>query len=350
MERRWYRVDQFLNRPIVSLVAAGCIVLLCGGVIIGGLIFAGSLYTRPTPASPVYIFPTQSENTATPQLSIEKPTAFPVPQAGPQGKIVYVCQLFATQQSDQICIINADGSGQRRLTLNDNARHFYPSFSPDGQSILFSSNMSGNFELYELILATDQLINLGGLVGIAPEVSPDDRYIAYTRGNGQRDTIWVADRHGANPREVYNAGWDPTWSPDGTALLFATTVGQKSQLATINLDGTGFRVLTDLPDLRGRSDWSADGRYIVTYSGKPWERELYMMNPDGSDVYQVSLPGGNSQGPSFSPDGQWIAFTAYFDYYRVNNGCEIYIMRVDRSERTRLTDNKYCDWQPRWGP
>jgi tricorn protease len=74
------------------------------------------------------------------------------------------------------------------------------------------------------------------------------------------------------------------------------------------------------------------------------------MDPDGSDLHQVSPKGGNSQGPSFSPDGQWIAFTAYFDGFNDINGCEIYIIRTDGTDLRRLTKNDYCDYQPRWGP
>jgi Tol biopolymer transport system component len=106
--------------------------------------------------------------------------------------------------------------------------------------------------------------------------------------------------------------------------------------------------LTALPAVRGRSDWSATGQ-IVTYSGEPWGREVFLLEGDGSEPRQVSPPGGNSQGPAFSPDGQWIAFTAYFDRPKDIHGCEIYIMRIDGTDVRRLTDNGYCDYQPRWG-
>jgi len=74
------------------------------------------------------------------------------------------------------------------------------------------------------------------------------------------------------------------------------------------------------------------------------------MNSDGSDMHKVSSPGGNSQGPSFSPDGKWIAFSASYDADDIDNGCEIYIMRTDGTDLRRLTNNGYCDYQPRWGP
>jgi TolB protein len=271
-----------------------------------------------------------------------------VPTPGPQGKIVYVCQIFKLPAQDQICLINADGTGQRRLTTEDSARYFYPSFAPDGQSVLFSSNLDGNFKLYELTL-TGQLTMLGDTVGIAPEVSPDNRLIVFTRSDGKKDDVWVMERDGSSPRLV-TTGWDPTWSPDSSRILFATLISGKPQLASINLDGSDFRQISDLPDLRGRSDWSPDGQQIVTYSGSSWHRELFLMNSDGSNLRQLSPPGGNSQGPSFSPDGKMVAFTAYFDAYNNYNGCEIYILGVDGSGLTRLTKNSYCDWQPRWGP
>ena len=80
------------------------------------------------------------------------------------------------------------------------------------------------------------------------------------------------------------------------------------------------------------------GGSIVTYSGPSWNREIYIMNADGSDAWCQPTPtGGNSQGPSFSPDGKWVVFTAYFDKYGDDHGCEIYIIRVDR-DRPAPTD------------
>jgi len=50
-----------------------------------------------------------------------------------------------------------------------------------------------------------------------------------------------------------------------------------------------------------------------------------------------------------SPDGKWVAFTAYFDKYGDDHGCEIYVIRTDGTDLRRLTNNDYCDYQPRWG-
>jgi Tol biopolymer transport system component len=88
---------------------------------------------------------------------------------------------------------------------------------------------------------------------------------------------------------------------------------------------------------------------VVFDMGGPFQHDIYLMKVDGNDLHKVTN-GNNSQGASFSPDGQWIALTAYTDTAnRDQASCEIYIMRVDGSDSRRLTSNGYCDFQPRWG-
>jgi TolB protein len=343
------------SRPYYLAAAVG----LVGGLCLLG-VFLGSQVARmlvlraartPNVLSTLQaLIPTATESVATSTLT---PTA--TPGAQPSGHIVLTCQIFKFQSSEQICIVNADGSGYRRLTPEDGIRHYYPSMAPDGRSVVYSQYREPNvYEIYELSLVdglsrrlTDRLGALNG-----PEISPDGKSIVFERWTpaSNQDQIWLMDRDGGDPHRLFSGtGWDPTWSPDGSRLLFASDMSGSIQLYEVSLDGTGLHRITDMPALRGRSDWSSRN-HIATYSGEAWQREIYVMSSDGSDSHQVSPAGGNSQGPSFSPDGQWIAFTGYFDKFKDDNGCEIYIMRTDGSDLRRLTNNEYCDYQPRWGP
>lgn len=291
-------------------------------------------------------------------VTLVPPTSSPLPPDSgdePGGHIVFTCQIYKVQSSDQICIMNADGSGWRRLTTEDNIRHFYPSLSPDGRKVLYSAYRDDNvYEIYAYHLddgSVDRLTNRSGVL-TAPEFSPDGKKIALTRWtvNSGRHQIMTMESNGNNLNNIPRiAGWDPTWSPTGKQILFASDMGGSVQLYVVNLNGKGLHQVSNLPAIRGRSDWSVLEK-IVTYSGEPWHRELFIISTDGSEARQLSPGGGNSQGPSFSPDGKWVAFTAYFDHYSDIHGCEIYIIRTDGTDLRRLTDNDYCDYQPRWGP
>ncbi len=297
------------------------------------------------------------ERTERPQPTLAptiEATSTPTPDpATPTGKIAYVCQIFKVQVGDQICIMNADGTGQRRLTSEDYTRHFYPSMAPDGQSVVYAQFGGENvYDIYEITLdgeATQLTDALGVLT--APEISPDGSQIAFTywTATSTNHAIWAMNRDGSNPHEVSPYGWDPTWSPDGQKILFASDHNGSIQMYTVALDNGSISQVNEMSLLRGRTDWSSQNE-MVTYSGTAWHRELFLMNADGSNVHQITPSGGNSQGPGFSPDGNWVTFTAYFDHYGDDHGCEIYIMRTDGSDLRRLTDNDYCDWQPRWGP
>ncbi len=313
---------------------------------------AASTPLTGSPASPIES-PTSAFNLST-SIPLTVPTSSSTIQ--PKGQIVFTCQIFKVQASNQICIINADGTGFRRLTKDDTKQHYYPSPAPDGKSVVYAAFRDKNiYEIYEMRLATGNVVQLSDRIGNlnAPEISPNGKSIVFKHSNGfnNKNLIWIMDRNGENIANIPRAtGWDPTWSPDGKYVLFASDMDGAIQLFTIRANGKELKKISNLPAIRGRSDWSPDGKYIVTYSGETWKREVYIMDADGANAHILSPAGGNSQGASFSPDGQWLTFTSYYDHPADENGCEIYIMRIDGTDLRRLTNNDYCDYQPRWGP
>ncbi len=356
------------------LIAVG-LIALCGFLLLATALWIGTRLAAPASAptldllatlqaaTPLTVYPAASP-APTATSAFDFPTGAPTapavpsvsPSDGPTGKIVFTCQIYKVQASNQVCVINADGTGFRRLTTDDSRQHYYPSLSPDGNSVVYAAFREENiYELYEMDLATGNVKQLTRKLGVlnAPEISPDGQFITFMRwtSNPDKYQIMVMERNGENPNNIPKiTGWDPTWSPNGKSILFASDMKGSIQLYVVKENGSGLHQVGSLPAIRGRSDWSPDGGSIVTYSGEPWEREVYLMNADGSNVRQLTPSGGNSQGPSFSPDGDWVAFTAYFDHPGDIHGCEIYLIRADGTDLRRLTSNDYCDYQPRWGP
>jgi len=284
--------------------------------------------------------------TADPTRSASIPTPLPpsfLPDFGngpvPTGKIVFTCYI---EQIDQICIMNADGSGRRQLT-NLPSTAYYASLSPDGQTVYFSSNQSGTFEIYSIGIDGSALRRLTNGLGslYAPELSPNGERIVFTNhGSG----LWVMNPDGSNPRALtFKDDIDPTWSPDGSMIAFASNRSGERQLYVANANGKNVEQVTDLNNMGGRSSWSPDGTKLAFYRGPAGDRDIYVINIDGSGLQRLTN-GGDNLGPSWSPDGEWIAFTSFRDG---NN--EIYIVRPDGRRETRLTGSPISDWQPRWG-
>jgi TolB protein len=306
---------------------------------------ANPVLTEPGPISTSVYLATPAPLTSVPTSSSTEP---------PKGRIVYTCQMFGSQATNQICIINADGTGFRRLTTDDKVQHYYPSLSPDGKSVVYSAFRQNNiYEIYEMELASGNVKQLTNKLGnlTAPEISPDGKSIIFKTSstNTNKNIIWRMDRNGKDADKISRSvGWDPTWSPDGEYVLFVSDMDGYPQLFRSLINGKDLHRVGDLA-VGGRADWSPDGKWIVTYAGDPGNREIYIMTADGLNARVLSPTGGNSREPSFSPDGQWVAFTAYYDHLGDETGCEIYIMRVDGTDLRRVTNNDYCDSQPRWG-
>lgn len=97
----------------------------------------------------------------------------------PTGKIVFTCQIFKVQASNQICIINADGTGFRRLTNDSTRQHYYPSLAPDGKSVVYAAFAEENvYEIYEMDLSGGfkQLTKKLGILNAPGDLSQRRQY------------------------------------------------------------------------------------------------------------------------------------------------------------------------------
>ena len=350
-----------IDKYLIGGVGCGVIGLFC--LAFGFIyIFRHPPNDRPVPTQ---TFPAAGATTSvtsdslTATLSFQTPTPFPtltpVTSTGtsiassqpppnidgtpPTGQIVFTCFV---QQIDQICLMNADGSGRKQLTTFS-ATTFYPSISPGGDTIYFVSRQNGNFDIYSMNINGKGVKQLTKGIGslYAPELSPKGNRIVFTNnGNG----IWVMRPDGKNPHAIsHKDDIDPTWSPDGARISFASSRSGSRQLYVMDADGSEVDQLTDLNNMGGRSSWSPDGTKIAFYRGPDGDHNIFIVDVASKQITRLTS-GGDNLGPSWSPDGNWIAFTSFRDG---NN--EIYIIHPDGTALTRVTNNPSSDWQPRWG-
>jgi Tol biopolymer transport system component len=87
---------------------------------------------------------------------------------------------------------------------------------------------------------------------------------------------------------------------------------------------------------------------IAFSSNRDGNFEIYAMTDDGSDETRLTEDDANDFDPSWSPDGEKIAFSSFRDGF---NNQEIYVMNADGTDQTRLTDNDDAlDREPSWSP
>jgi Tol biopolymer transport system component len=108
----------------------------------------------------------------------------------------------------------------------------------------------------------------------------------------------------------------PDLSPDGTMVAFTATHRTIPQVATMQMDGTGVRILTNDPIGAKQPRWSPDGSQLLYFRvGADGNLRLMVMNADGTNVREIS---GTHQTADFnpadwSPDGSLILYTSFDD-------------------------------------
>jgi hypothetical protein len=141
------------------------------------------------------------------------------------AKIVFTS---ARDGNNEIYSMNANGSGQTRLTTNA-ASDFTPSWSPDGTKIFFASNRDGNYEVYSMNAngTSPTRITNNAALDAQPVMSPNGDKIAFLTNRDGNYEIYLMNPNGSSPQNVtQNPGetdTEPNWRPSGKSLVFEGT-------------------------------------------------------------------------------------------------------------------------------
>jgi uncharacterized repeat protein (TIGR01451 family) len=224
------------------------------------------------------------------------------PKWSPDGtKIVFDATVAG---NDDIYVMNADGSGLKRLTytaaVDENA-----SWSPDGTHIVFDSNRDqGFYEIYRMNAdgsGVTRLTDVGS--DLMPAYSPDGSKIAFTTNRDGNWEIYSMNADGSQPTDLTNNPADdfypPSWSPDGTKIAFSTNRDGNWEIYTMNTDGSAQTNLTHDAAKDIEPAWSPDGSQIAFTSDRVGgQLDVYLLAANGSAVTAVQ-PG--QPGPNRSP-------------------------------------------------
>jgi Tol biopolymer transport system component/DNA-binding winged helix-turn-helix (wHTH) protein len=211
----------------------------------------------------------------------------------------------------------------------------FPAWSPDGQTLAYSSDRSGTFELHVRALAVGgrrEALTSDGQRNVQPDWSPDGRFIAYH--SVRRGGIWIVAVDGGAARQVSPFGSRPTWSPDGRQIAFqaapytepnggAFEMFGPSSLWVVPADGGVPRQITRPWTPTGghvRPSWFPDGVHLLFASQDVRTTYLYKVHIRTGDTTLLLDAGTRVLDPTLARDGRaayYVRMDEHLDLWRL---------------------------------
>ncbi|GJY40227.1 TolB protein-related protein [Tanacetum coccineum] len=270
------------------------------------------------------------------------------PAVSPAGELIAFNPDLGSNAG--VDVVKSDGS--KRWTLFKGRTSFCNSWSPTEKNVIFTSIGP----IFESVKKTVQIARVS--FSLEDDLKPEIKVLT--------------------KEETGNNAF-PSCSPDGKHLVFRSgRSGHKNLYILDAVEGEfkeegGIRQVTNGPWIDTMPSWSPDGKLIAFSSNRhnPTNTEvfsIYIMCPDGSDVRRIYVAGEEGSNEvdrerinhvCFSADGEWLLFTANIggviaDPVSLPNQFQpygdLYVARLDGTERKRLTWNGYENGTPAWHP
>lgn len=302
-----------------------------------------------------------------------------MPQSG-GSQIVYASNRDGSMQ---IYLMNADGSAVTRLTYSG-ANDDYPRWSPNGARILFQSDRDNSATGYmDIYLMNEDGSGVTRLTSDANDDSmatwsPDGSKIVFqSMRNGVNYQVYSMNADGSNQTSLTNTSasdGEPSWSPDGTKIAFATDRDRPGydSICVMNSDGSNQHAITfssgNVEDTQ--PIWSPDGGKIAFVSTRDsttetWQetdddgnvitkstlhvnKEIYVMNADGSGQTRLTTDLANDDSPSWAPDGSKIVFRSDRERDCCDPTAQVWTMNADGSSQIDLSSSGNGDYSASW--
>jgi len=242
------------------------------------------------------------------------------------------------------------------IRLSSTAIRGAPAWFPEGDAIVYNLEDERGSTIHRSASARTEPVRLSTHPSDErhPSISPDGtRLLFLSRRDGNRE-VYTMDINGGNPRRLTHTEDDeaaPSWSADGERIYFGYNLESRRAIHVMQADGSDARRISRANFDVIYPQESPDGRRLVVTarpSGQGQSYQIFTMNPDGSEMTQLTDEPAPHYNASWSPDGTRIVFV------RQQRGdittAQIYTIAADGSDLRQLTHSSNGCFQPRWSP
>lgn len=250
-----------------------------------------------------------------------------------------------------VFLCDTDGGNVTQITRDGTIICLALTWSPDGNSLLYTSDVSRYSDVYMINLKDykrRRIMKYPGL-NIGADVSPDGKRIAVVLSKDGNPALYITDINGENPVRLTPppraAEANPSWSPDGNQIVFVSNKAGLPQLYTTSASVGGYTRLTFHGSENVAPDWGVNGK-IAYVSKRDGKYHICVYDPAKNEDKQLtSSEYADDEDPSWAPDGIHIVFSRTVGYHS-----DLYVLDTMGGAPLRLTTIQGEWTSPAWSP
>lgn len=258
--------------------------------------------------------------------------------------------VIGTQSgAKEIYLCDADGGGLIQLT-RDKSIVVGPKWTPNGESLLYTSFVRGFPDIYAVNLRTGKRQGLASYSGLntGAALSPDGRELALILSKDGNPELYIQNLR--NKRLVRLTSTlrateaSPTWSPDGNYLVYVSDRNGTPQLYKISRAGGRPQLISSRGTENVAPDWGPNGLIACSsYSGGRYY--IAIINPNTGETRYLPNEGADYEDPSWAPDGRHLVASRSIRYQS-----SLYLLDTISDAPVALISSAGNWLSPAWSP